>query len=61
MTIYSYNAAYVEVYDGDTGDYIGYKDLAARKGVGYDNTAGLKTLVWKVSLGSEPYILTIKL
>ena len=61
MTIYSYNAAHAELYDGDTGDYIGYVDLAARKGVRYDNTADLKTLVWKVSLGSEPYILTIKL
>ena len=61
MTIYSDNAAHVDLYDGDTGNYIGDVDLAARKGVGYDNTAGLKTLVWKVSLGSEPYILTIKL
>lgn len=61
LRIFSPNTAHVELYDGDTDSYIGYTDLTARRAVGYENTAGYKTLVWKISLGSEPYILTIKL
>ena len=61
MTIYSDNAAHVEICDGDTGVSLATDDIAARKAAGYDNTAGHKTLVLKISLGSEPYILTIKL
>lgn len=61
MAIYSDNAAHVELYDGDTSEYIGYADIAARGGVSYEYDSSHKTLVWKISLGSEPYILTIKL
>lgn len=61
MTIYSDNAAHVEICDGDTGVSLATDDIAARGGVSYEYTSSHKTLVLKISLGSEPYILTIKL
>lgn len=61
MTIYSDNAAHVEICDGATGLSLATDNIAARGGVSYEYDSSHKTLVWKISLGSEPYILTIKL